>query len=78
MWDICLLKSLGEVWVFRSVIVMLTLVIGHQLLPTTLKIFIHIDHVHTAQTLIIVQVIVHPWDNFLIFHMSRWTSISPV
>jgi hypothetical protein len=54
MWDMCILKSLGEARVFRSVILMLTLVVEHQLLPTTLKIFTHMNHVHIAPTLTIV------------------------
>jgi short subunit fatty acids transporter len=37
-------------------------VVGHLLIPTTLTIFTHINHVHIAQILIIVLVIVHPED----------------
>jgi hypothetical protein len=55
---------------------MLRLVVGYLLLPTTLTIFTHINHVHIAQILIIVLVIVHPGDNVPIFHMSKCTQIS--
>jgi hypothetical protein len=50
---------------------MLQIVVGHQLLPTTLKIFTHMDHVHIALILIIVRVTVHLGDNAPIFHMSK-------
>jgi hypothetical protein len=50
---------------------MLHIIVGHQLLPTTLKIFTHMDHVHIALILTIVQVIIHSRDNFAIFHMSN-------
>ena len=74
----CMLNSLGEAWVFRSIIFTIPLVVGHQILPTTLRILTHMNHVHTAPTLIVVQVIVHIGDNFPIFHMSRWRLISLV
>ena len=64
-----MLKSEGEV--FRLIILMLLLVVGHQLLPTTLKNFTHMNHVHTTQILFIVLVIVHPRDKFPIFHIDR-------
>lgn len=54
---------------------MFHLVVGHPLLPTTLLISIHMNHIHIALTLIIVLVIVHPMDNSIIFHMSKWTQI---
>jgi hypothetical protein len=82
MWDICMLKSENEAWIFLMIIIkkflhnMLRLVVGHLLLPTTLTIFTHINHVHIAQILIIVLVIVHPGDNVPIFHMSKCTQIS--
>jgi hypothetical protein len=50
---------------------MLHIVVGRQLLPTTLKIFTHMDHVHIALILTIVRVIVHPGNNSSIFHMSK-------
>jgi hypothetical protein len=50
---------------------MLHIVVRRQLLPTTLKIFTHMDYVHIALILIIVRVIVHPGDNFPIFHMNK-------
>jgi hypothetical protein len=68
MWDICMLKSVSEAWIFLMTIIviflhnMLRLVVGHLLIPTTLTIFTHINHVHIAQILIIVLVIVHPED----------------
>ena len=71
MLDICLLNSEGEAWIFRSVILMFPLVIGHQLLPTTLKIYSQMNHVYATPTLIIIQVIVHHGDNFPIFHMGK-------
>jgi hypothetical protein len=37
----------------------------------------HLNHVHIAPILIIVLVIVHLGDNSTIFHMSKWTSMSP-
>jgi hypothetical protein len=49
---------------------MLHIVVGCQLLPTTLKIFTHMDHVHIALILTIVRVIVHPGDNSPIFQMN--------
>ena len=76
MWDICMLKSEGEAWIFCSMILMFPLVVGHQLLLTTLTFLTHVNHVHTAPTLIIRLKIVHPWDNFLIFHMCKWTPVS--
>jgi hypothetical protein len=42
-----------------------------QILPTTFRIFTHMDHVHITPTLIIVQIIVHHGENFSIFHTSR-------
>jgi hypothetical protein len=38
----------------------------------------HMNHIHIAPILIIFLVIVHPWDNSTIFHMSKWTPISLV
>ena len=76
MWDICMLKSEGEVWIFILMILiiflynMLPQVVGHSLLPTIIKKFTPINHVHTTQILIIAIRIVHPRDNFLIFHMN--------
>ena len=70
-----MLNSEGEAWTSRLVIFMLLLVVGCQILPTTFKIFTHMDHVHIAQIHIIVLAIVHHGDNFPIFHMSRWTPI---
>jgi hypothetical protein len=37
----------------------------------------HMDHVHIAPILIIVLVIVHLGENSVVFHMSKWTTISP-
>ena len=57
MWDIFMLKSEGEVWIFRLIILiifmynMLLQVVGHPLLPTILKIFTHMNHVHIVQSL---------------------------
>jgi hypothetical protein len=50
---------------------MLHIVVGRQLLPTTLKIFTHIDYIYIALILIIVRVIIHPRDNSPIFHISK-------
>jgi hypothetical protein len=80
MWDIFMLKSESEEWIFLLMIFlynMLRLVVGHLFQPTTLTISTHIDHVHIAQIIIIVLVIVHPGDNPKKFHMSKWTQISP-
>jgi len=77
MCDICILKSENEAWIFLLLIIvifmhnMLRLVVGHQLQPTTLTTSTHINHVHIAQILIIVPVIVHPGDNAPIFHMRK-------
>jgi hypothetical protein len=51
---------------------MLHIIVGRRLLPTTLKIFTHMDHVHIAPILIIVLVIVHLGDNSIIFRMSKY------
>jgi hypothetical protein len=56
---------------------MLHIVVGRQFLPTTPKIFTHMDHVHITLILIIVRIIVHTGDNSPIFHMSKRTPISP-
>ena len=69
MWG--MLNSEDKAQIFYLVIFMLFIVVGCQILPTILRIFTHMDHVHTAPTLIIVQVIVHHGDNFPIFHMIR-------
>jgi hypothetical protein len=53
------------------VILMFPLVVGHQLLPITLKICTHMNYVYAAPTFIIFQVIVHHGDNFPIFHIGR-------
>jgi hypothetical protein len=72
-----MLKSESEAWNFSLMISiiflynMLHIVVRRQLLPTTLKIFTHMDYVHIALILIIVRVIVHPGDNFPIFHMNK-------
>jgi hypothetical protein len=77
MWDIFMLKSEGEVWIFILIILIIFLhnmfpqVVGHPLLLAIIKNFTHINYVHIAQILIIVIIIVHPRDNFLIFHMSK-------
>jgi hypothetical protein len=78
-----MLKSEIKAWFFLMIVItiflhnMLHLMVGHLLLPTTLTIFTHINHVHIAPILIIVLVIVHPGDKAPIFHMSKWTQISP-
>ena len=54
---------------------MLLIMVGCQILPTTLRIFTHMDHVHTAPIHVIVLAIVHLGDNIPIFHMSKWTPI---
>jgi hypothetical protein len=72
-----MLKSESEAWNFSLMILkfllhsMFRLVEGHPLLPTTLLISTHMDHVHIALILIIVLVIVHLGDNSLFFHMSK-------
>jgi len=72
-----MLMSEGETKIFHLMISiiflynMLQIVVGHQLLPTTLKIFTHMDHVHIALIIIIVRVTVHLGDNAPIFHMSK-------
>jgi hypothetical protein len=77
MWDICMLKSENETWIFLIIIItiflhnMLRLVVGHLLLSTTLTIVTLINHVHIAPILIIVLVIVHPGDEAPIFHMIK-------
>jgi hypothetical protein len=82
LWDICMLKSKSEAWNFSLMILIIflhnifRLVVGRQLLPTTLKIFTHMDYIHIALIISIVRVIVHPVDNYLIFHMSKRTPIS--
>jgi hypothetical protein len=55
---------------------MILLVVGHQYLTITLKIFIHMNHVLTAPIFIIVLVIVHLGDNFLILYMSNVCNIN--
>jgi hypothetical protein len=72
-----MLESASEVWILilKFIVIflhnMLRLVVGHPLQPTTLTISTHMNHIHIAPTLIIVQVIVHPGDNSAIFLMSK-------
>lgn len=56
---------------------MLHLVVGHMLQPTNFTVSTHMNYVHIVLILIIVLIIVHPGDNSIIFHMSKWTQISP-
>ena len=75
--EVCfVLMSEGESWIFHLVILILHLVVGHQVLLTTLTLLTHINHVHIASTLIIRLKIVHPSNNFPIFHMGKWTPVS--
>ena len=76
MWGMLISES--KAWIFCLVIFMLLIVVGCQILWTTLRIFTHIDNVHTTPTLIMVQVTIHYEDNFPIFQMSRGTPISLV
>ena len=76
MWG--MLNSEGEAWISWLVIFMLLIVVRCQILPTTFRIFTHMDPVHTAQIHIIVLATVHYRDNFPIFYMSRWTPIFSV
>ena len=62
---------LGEACVFRSVILVFPLVVRSQILPTTLKIWTHMNRVYAASALTIVQVIVYIGDNYPIFYMGR-------
>lgn len=57
--------------------IMLHLVVGHPLKPTTLTISTHKNYVHIAPILIIVLVIVFPVNNSVIFHSSKSKPISP-
>ena len=73
-----MLNSEVEAWIHHSVIFMLIIVVGCQILPTAFRIFTHMDHVHTTPVHIVVLTIVHHGDNFLIFHTSSWTTTPPV
>jgi hypothetical protein len=72
-----MLKSESEARNFSLMILiiflhnMFRLVVGNLLLPTTLLISTHMNHVHIALIHIIVLVIVHPRDNSVIFHISK-------
>jgi hypothetical protein len=63
-----MLKSESETWIFLLIVMaifmhnMLHLVVGHLLQPIIPTTSTHINYVHIAQILIIVPVIVHPWD----------------
>jgi hypothetical protein len=63
MWNICMLESESKAWIFLMLIIiiflhnMLRLVVGHLLLPTTLTISTHMNHVHTVSIIIIMLVI---------------------
>jgi hypothetical protein len=75
-----MLKSESEAWNFSLMILiiflhnMFRLVVGNLLLPTTLLISTHMNHVHTALILIIVLVIVHLGDNCPIFYNPDWSN----
>ena len=72
MWG--MQNSEGQARIFHLVTFMLLILVGCQILPTTLRIFTHMDHVHIASILIIGLETVHPMGNlpnfFFFFDMS--------